>query len=243
MELSPKEKEIQDNAITYAKANRTKICRELTNKELYLAEESPVSVFMSGSPGAGKTETSRSLVDALTKSDGGSILRLDPDDLRSKFENYDGTNSFLFQRAVTVLVEKAFDFMMKNAQSFILDGTLASYNVAEKNIQRCLKRDRSVLIIFVYQRPELAWSFVQAREKTEGRRILPEHFVDQFFGSQEVVNRLKKEFGNKIRIHLLVKDTDNITRKFYNDVSNLTSYLKPLYTRDEVLNIVNTASL
>jgi len=234
---SESELKIQEEAIAFAKKNRTRICKEITDKTIYLPEVSPVSVFMSGSPGAGKTETSKGLVEMIT-SDGGNVLRLDPDELRGYFSAYDGSNSYLFQRAVTVLVERSFDNMMKNRQSFILDGTMSNHGVARRNILRSINKGRSVLVIFVYQKPELAWKFVQAREQTEGRRILPEHFVDQFFGSQDATNSLKEEFGNKIRIDLLLKDIDGSTRSYEDNVSNLTPYLNPMYTREDVLDIV-----
>ena len=238
--LSSKELKIQEKAIAFAKKNRTRLCREITDKEIYLPEESPVSVFMGGSPGAGKTEASKGLVKMITQ-DGGSVLRLDPDELRTHFDAYDGSNSYLFQRAVTVLVERCFDNMMKNKQSFILDGTLANLNIARRNIKRSIDKGRSVLVIFVYQKPELAWDFVQAREQTEGRRILPEHFVDQFFGSQDVIHALKEEYGQGIRVDLLLKDIDGSTRSYHDNVSNLTSYLNPVYTKEEVLDIVRSA--
>lgn len=238
--LSEQDLKIEEEAIAFAKKHRTRICREITNKEIYLPEVSPVSVFMSGSPGAGKTEASKSLVETIT-ADGGNVLRLDPDELREYFAAYNGSNSYLFQRAVTVLVERSFDYMMKNKQSFILDGTLSNINVARRNIQRSVDKGRNVLIIFVYQKPALAWKFVQAREQTEGRRILPEHFVDQFFGSQDAVHALKKEFGNHIRIDLLLKDIDGSPRSYQDNVSNLTSYLNPVYTRENVLDIVRSA--
>lgn len=229
--------EIIEKAKEFAKRNRTKICRGLTDTAVYLPEDEPVSVFMSGSPGAGKTESSKELVASLT-SDGGRVLRLDPDELRSEFEDYDGSNSYLFQSPVVILIERAMDFILKNNQSFLLDGTLASYKVAEKNIQRSLKRDRTVLIIFVYQRPELAWEFVQAREKVEGRRILPEHFLQQFFGSQIVVERLKEEFGQSIQVDLLLKDNDGSTRNYHSNVNSLKPYLKTSYTKEEVKEII-----
>lgn len=130
------------------------------------------------------------------------------------------------------------DYILKNGQSFLLDGTLASYNVAEKNIERSLKRERAVLIIFVYQRPELAWQFVQAREIVEGRKILPEHFVQQFFGSQAVVEQLKEKFGQGIQVDLLLKDNDGSTRNYHSNVNSLKPYLKPTYTSKEVEEIV-----
>ena len=78
------------------------------------------------------------------------MLRLDPDDLRAEFEEYHGSNSYLFQKAISVLIEKALDYVFRNNQSFLLDGTLSSYRVAEKNIQRSINKERAVLIIFVY---------------------------------------------------------------------------------------------
>jgi UDP-N-acetylglucosamine kinase len=237
LDLNDEEIAIRDRAVIFAKKNRTQICRRLTDKAVYLPEEAPVSVFMSGSPGAGKTESSKELVASITDGDV-QVLRLDPDDLRIEFEDYDGSNSYLFQRAVVTLVERSMDYIFKNGQSFLLDGTLSSYHVAEKNIQRSLDKDRDVLIIFVYQRPELAWEFVNAREKVEGRKILPEHFVEQFFGSQLVIEALKDKFGKKIQVDLLMKDNDGSTRTYHSNVSSLKPYLKPNYTVEEVNKIV-----
>ena len=237
MKLNDAEIEIRERAVTFDKKNRTEICRRLTDKTIYLPESYPVSVFMGGSPGAGKTESSKEFVASI--SDGKTkTLRLDPDDLRVEFKDYDGSNSYLFQKAVVILIERAMDYIFKNGQSFLLDGTLASYGVAEKNIQRSLDKDRDVLIIFVYQRPELAWEFVCAREKVEGRKILPEHFIKQFFDAQEVIEMLKEKFGSRIQVDLLIKDNDGNTRTHHSDINSLNSYLKQNYTLETLKEIV-----
>jgi predicted ABC-type ATPase len=235
--LSEEELGIENRALAYAKKNRTSICRELTDKEVYLPEECPVSVFMSGSPGAGKTEFSTDVVNQL-ETNGTKILRLDPDELRDEFEEYDGSNSYLFQRAVSLLIERSLDYIYKNKQSFLLDGTLASYNVAEKNIKRSLDKKRNVLVLFVFQRPELAWQFVEAREKVEGRKIKPEHFVAQYFGAQEVIQNLKENFGKSIRVDVVLKDNDGKTKNHHSNVDSLAPYLKPFIGKDEVEKIV-----
>lgn len=134
MELSPSELAIQKKALDFAKKNRTRICRRLTDTSIYIPEQQPVSVFMSGSPGAGKTESSKELVAALTE-DGGHVLRLDPDDLREEFEDYNGNNSYLFQAAVITLVERAMDMIFKNNQSFLLDGTTHSHHSDVSSLQ------------------------------------------------------------------------------------------------------------
>ncbi|WP_258808472.1 zeta toxin family protein [Pseudidiomarina sp. CB1] len=58
MKLSPDEEQIAAQAIKFAKANRTQIARTLTDKLQFPAEKQPVSVFMAGSPGAGKRRRS-----------------------------------------------------------------------------------------------------------------------------------------------------------------------------------------
>jgi len=225
---------IIERAVTFAKKNRTKIARELTDKKKYPAEENPVSVFMAGSPGAGKTEVSKSFSEKM----GGDIIRLDPDELRDLFLDYNGSNSFLFQKGVIILVERTLDFLFKNNQSFVLDGTLSHLGVARKNINRSLSKDRDVLIIFVYQEPKLAWKFVQARENVEGRKILPNIFIDQFFGSQNVVNQIKKQYGNQVRIDLLIKNNYGSVQKYHADIQSVDQYLKVKMTREELEALV-----
>ncbi|MEP0175552.1 MAG: zeta toxin family protein [Paraglaciecola sp.] len=239
MKLNTKEQNISERAVKFAKKNRTSICRKLTDNTIYLPEQYPVSVFMSGSPGAGKTEASKELVESISDAET-PVLRLDPDELREEFEEYNGSNSYLFQRGIVTLIERALDYIFRNNQSFILDGTLSSYQVAEKNIQRSLDKGRDVLIIFVYQHPKLAWEFVKAREKVEGRKILPEHFIEQFIGSQKVIQELKDKFSKKIKVDLLMKYNDGSTRAYHNNVSSLKPYLKPSYTAEEISEIIKS---
>lgn len=78
--MTPDEQRIWDDAIAFARANKKPIARRLTDKALYLPETEPVSVFMAGSPGAGKTEASV----ALLKHFDTPVLRIDPDELRSE---------------------------------------------------------------------------------------------------------------------------------------------------------------
>jgi predicted ABC-type ATPase len=187
------DEELKAAAREFAKKNGKEIARRLTDLAVFPGEDEPVSVFMAGSPGAGKTEASKELLKKL----GDGVLRIDPDDLRELFPGYNGGNSSLFQGGVSLLVEKIQDRALNQRQSFLLDGTLASYPVAEKNIERSLKKGRLVQILYVYQEPQFAWQFVQARENKEGRNIPPEQFAKQYFEAREVVETLKKKFGQQ----------------------------------------------
>lgn len=205
--MTQDEVDIEQRAIAFAKANRTRIARELADVRVYPGEDTPVSVFMAGSPGAGKTEVSKALI-AGFEDIGAKALRIDPDDLRAYFPEYTGSNSKLFQRAVNSIVERLHDLVLEQRQSFLLDGTLSNEQVARRNVERSLRRNRDITIVYVYQDPLLAWEFVKARELTEGRNIPKAEFIRQLFAAKEVVKALKRSFRLQLKVDLIVKDTD-----------------------------------
>ncbi len=225
MTLTPAEKRIYEEGVEFAKSNRKAIAKRLADMTRYPPEESPVAVYMAGSPGAGKTEASIELIDSL----GGQALRIDPDELRSELPGYTGDNSHLFQRAVSILVDRMLDTAFKQSQSFILDGTLTNYEIAVANIERSLGKGRVVQVLYVYQEPAQAWRFVQARERAEGRRIQPETFIEQYFQARQVVNRLKAHFAGDIRVDLLLKNIDGSNRTYMANVDQIDSHVPEKY--------------
>lgn len=227
--MTPAEQAISERAIAHAKSQKKKVAGLLTDLTIYTPEQNPVAVFMSGSPGAGKTEAALSLIESF-----GSVVLIDPDSFRDYFDEYDGSNAWLFQGAVSILVEKVLDFAFKRNLTFLLDGTLTNAAKARANIERCLKRVRFVQIIYVYQDPLLAWNFVQAREVTEGRRIRPENFIDQYFEARNVVNMLKAEFKSNIRVDLLVKNVDNSSRFYKMNVDSIDRHIPEKHSRADL---------
>lgn len=239
MTLTDEEESIRQKAIQFARKNKAAIARELTDKTIFLPEPDPVSVFMAGSPGAGKTEASKILIEDLSE-DHSRVLRIDPDELRDRFEDYSGDNSWLFQGAISLLVERMHDLALKQKQSFLLDGTLSHYDIAEKNIKRSLKKGRVVQILYVYQKPQLAWEFVKARELEEGRRIEPGHFIDQYFAAREVVNKLKTTFGADVKVDLLLKNNDNSHRSYKAGIDLIDNHVPEKYTRADIEAMIST---
>ena len=231
MALTVNEQRIEDESIAFAKSHKKAIAKRLTDPSIFIPEAEPVSVFMAGSPGAGKTEAALELLESIG---GPPILRIDPDELRSEFAAYTGSNSWLFQRALSILVERILDHAFKQHQSFLLDGTLSSYEVACRNVQRSLDRGRVVQILYVYQQPMQAWEFVKHREAAEGRRIRPEDFVQQYFAARDVVNRLKAEFGRALRVDLLLKNLDGTSRLYRAGVDNIDHHIPEKFGRQYV---------
>ena len=187
--MTEEEKSIEQEAIAFAKANKKAIAQELTDLKKFPADQIPVSVFMAGSPGAGKTEASQNLIKRFSSSSN-PILRIDTDEIRSKFSGYTGKNSHLFQGSTSIIADKMHDLALSNKQSFVFDGTLSNLVRAQENINRSLSKGRFVQIIYVYQDPLQAWQFVKAREIKDGRHVPCESFIHQYWCTKKNIDDL-----------------------------------------------------
>ena len=238
--------QIRTAAVAFARENKSTIASRIADLKKYPREKNPVSVFMAGSPGAGKTEASIRLPDQIAdqnaKEDGVAkenlnVVRIDADELRLEFDAYTGENSDLFQYPTSILVDRIHDLVLKQSQSFILDGTLSNYERAEENITRSLNRDRVVQILYVYQTPEQAWKFVKQREKIEGRHIPPEAFIDQYFAARNNANELKRKFDNRIRLDLLLKNIEGTNRLYRTGIDQIDNHVPEKYSKKRYQNI------
>ena len=61
-QMTDTERAFSDAVMVYARENKKRTNRELTDPTVFAPEERPVAVCMAGSPGAGKTEASKELV-------------------------------------------------------------------------------------------------------------------------------------------------------------------------------------
>ena len=83
---------------------------------------------MAGSPSAAETEASISQLDIVNQKKGKLyILRIDPDEFRSNFEEYTGNYAWVFQPAASILMAVILDIALKQNQSFVIDGTLSNF--------------------------------------------------------------------------------------------------------------------
>lgn len=236
--MNGEEKNIKQRAEEFARKNKKSIAKELTDTKKYLPDEFPVSVFMAGSPGAGKTESSTNLIKRLSGNNH-SVLRIDSDELRERFSEYTGNNSSLFIGATSIVADKIHDFALDNKQSFIFDGTLAHLEIARNNIKRSLYKGRFVQIVYVYQDPLQAWNFVKTREMRDGRRVPRDAFIEQYFSARENVNAIKKEFGSDIKVDLVVKNIDGSDFSYRENIDVIDNYIPEKYTRSDLERLIN----
>jgi len=218
-----------ENAKTFIKKNKNLLFEKFASDKIYKPNDKPISLFMAGSPGAGKTEYSKALIE-LAKNSANSIVRIDADEIREIIPQYNGANSDVVQAAASIGVHKLYDYALKNRLNAMIDGTFASFEISHRNIERSLNRDRSVGIYYVYQNPLAAWEFTKKRERLEGRKVPKKVFIESFINARENVAKIESIFRNKIRIYLVVKDYNKSTEKFYPNVSNIDSHLETSYS-------------
>jgi len=234
MQLNKEDQKISDDAVKYMKSHKKEIIEKYVS--CCPQTDNPVSIFMAGSPGAGKTEVSKRLVDEFDK----RPLRIDADELRALCPNYIGTNAHLFQKAANRGVHILFDAAIKKQKcNLVLDSTFA-YADAMRNIHRSLNRNRRVEIWFIYQEPILAWEFTKAREKVETRKISKDVFVNTYLNAHKNIILAKKEFGDLMQLHLLVKNTNNTDGILYSniDTKKLDSFISKAYTKEDLDKII-----
>jgi len=226
---------LAQKAIKYIKANKKKILGKFADPSVFLPEKNPISVFMAGSPGAGKTEFSKKLIIRIPgRKSSENVVRIDTDEIRDMLPDYNGKNSYIFQGAVSVGVDKIHDSVLSRGQSFILDGTFTNYDKSYQNIERSLKKKRPVFIMYLYQDPLIAWHFTKKREKVEGRCISKEVFIKELFSAKENVNRIKETFGEKVNITLVENDFTHGLVKNKLNIKTIDSYLSIKYTEGEL---------
>lgn len=236
--------DLEQRAIDFIKKNKKLLIEKFASLEKYAPVTDPLTFFMAGSPGAGKTEYSKGFIENLQAEQPGiKIVRIDPDEIRKIIPGYIGSNSWQVQKAVCFGVEPLLDHVLHKNLNFVLDGTFSNYEKSKNNIERCLRRKRRVGIIYIYLKPEVAWSFTKKREKLEGRPVPLEAFVNDFFLAKENVQKMKEEFGSQIHVSLVIKDNEGTVKKTPFEVDKIDSYIDKKYTKEELEDLISNITI
>jgi predicted ABC-type ATPase len=188
-------------AVAFVKSHKTELIERFCPPDTCHPSPNPISLFMAGSPGAGKTEVSKGLIKKFED----MPMRIDADEIRAFCPGYVGTNAHLFQEAANKGVNILYDHALGNRINCILDGTFAYADVVQ-NIERSLKKGRRVEVWFVYQDPKIAWAFTKAREAVESRRVAKDVFIRALFKSRENAKMVKEKFGSDVELNILLKN-------------------------------------
>lgn len=225
---------LEDEAFCYIKKHKKSLFEVFANDNICPPspfEERSTTFFMAGSPGAGKTEFSKSLLSIFEI----KALRIDADDIRAFLPQYTGKNSNIVQKAANKGVEMLYDYALDQNKNIIFDATFAvKFETAIRNVERSLNKNRFVHIFYIYQDPILAWEFTKKREAIEGRYVPKEVFIDAFFQAKDNVNDIKKKFGNKISVSLVVKNFNNGLEDFEIGIEKIDNYIDIPYNKHQL---------
>ncbi len=265
-QFSEEETKLQEEACIYIKQNKDRLIKE------FIFDKKPlplgfVTIFMAGSPGAGKTEFSKRYMPVLDKEEqifkevisskglkpddvDCLFVRIDVDEIRGFLPQYTKTdiktavkgNSHIIQKAANKGLDILREFCLKNEVNFLHDGTFGNLNTMRKLIRSSLNGGRVIHIFYIYIDPICAWEFTKARERLEGRNILKERFIEQYFSSKINVDQIKKEFGDSVHINFVLKNEKNEVLRTDLNISGIDQALKTEYNR-AVLKEYNAKSL
>lgn len=222
-----------EDAKRFIKKNKSLLFEKFASDKIYKPNDKPISLFMAGSPGAGKTEYSKRFIEKFDS----DIVRIDADDIREIIPQYNGANSDVVQGAASIAVDILYNYSLKNKYNLLLDGTFAKFDIAYRNIERSINKNRKVAIHYIYQDPIVAWEFTKKREKLEGRKVSKEVFIESFLNAKNNVVKIKFIFEDKIKVYLVIKDYSNNIKESYLDV-HIDSYLKIKYSERKLNEIL-----
>ncbi len=228
---------IEDIAKEWIRTNKRFLCDKFANLQDYPGVINPFTIFMAGSPGAGKTEFSKSFIDDYPDSDT-KILRIDADEIRDLIPGYNGQNAYKVQGAAALGVEKLFDYVQDHNQNAIVDGTFSDYPISRKNVERALGRGRKVGIFYLYQDPKTAWEYTKIREIKEKRHVTQDMFIDAFFAAKDNVNKIKEEFKEEVELSLVIKDDTYSLERTKFKIDKVDSFIKIKYTKQELESLL-----
>ncbi len=219
----------------WCRKNKKRIKLLIADPAVFLPESDPITVFMAGMPGAGKTEFSKSLNDEFKK----QIIRIDADVIRDMMRviGYNGANASIFQDAVSVAVSNLYSSVIKNQQSAIIDGTFA-YNNWQLQFEQSMSAQRLVEIYYIYQDPVVAWKFVKVREQKQGRKVPLEYFIHCYFASVLNVQSAKVKYGDKVKTYFAEKNYLTQFEYVEFDVNHIEKYIKNVYTEAELRKLL-----
>ncbi|EKD47441.1 MAG: zeta toxin, partial [uncultured bacterium] len=213
---------IRLEAKRYARSNRKNYVKKFILDESI--SENPIAIFMGGSPGAGKTETSKGFIDHSLRS-GVVISRIDPDEIRNTLPGYTGDNSSLFQHASSLAASNLILHCIKHKNNFLFDSTLSNYESIRNDILKCIDNGFSLVIIYVHQDPIMSYKFTKERRELDRRHITKEVFINSLFKSLESVKKLHVEFNSNISFFVIHKDILKDSAKPYFGFDKIDRYI------------------
>jgi len=113
---------IVTQAKAWVKSNRTLILERFASDEICPPEPDPVSIFMAGAMGAGKTEFSRNYIRFSDR----PFVHLDLDAIRYLLPGYDSQNPAKLNYPAILALEFLHTYCLRKKKSFVFDSSFSN---------------------------------------------------------------------------------------------------------------------
>lgn len=195
----------------------------------------PVAYVMAGIPGAGKTEFLDSIIEGLkNKGQRNEFVRIDLDQIVTIYPGYTPKTYAKFRSQGNNVLARSIDELRRKRYNMMIDGTFSGVSGSSiRNVEKLLNDGYRVRLIYMYDKPDVAWSYTQSREKVTDRGINKQDFINSCINISlnlnEAMHRFKdnsnftvpvviqKELRDKdYDVITLYEEVDRIIRKGYN---------------------------
>ena len=222
----------EKEAVAWVKSNKRFIKDRFANINDYPPDNYPSTIFMAGAPGAGKTEFSKLFIEKFYESENEKkIVRLDTDEIRERIPGYRGYNASMFQNAAALGMEYLIDKVYEDKQNALIDTTFGLRHKAILNVERAIRRNRHVIVSYLYQDPQISWRFVKDRTRKGSRYVPRDFFIDNFFLARENANEVKEIFKEKVVLVIFILDENHKVITSIFNIDNIDNYVKIRYTK------------
>ena len=222
----------EKEAVAWVKSNKRFIKDRFANINDYPPDNYPSTIFMAGAPGAGKTEFSKLFIEKFYESENEKkIVRLDTDEIRERIPGYRGYNASMFQNAAALGMEYLIDKVYEDKQNALIDTTFGLRHKAILNVERAIRRNRHVIVSYLYQDPQISWGFVKDRTRKGSRYVPRDFFIDNFFLARENANEVKEIFKEKVVLVIFILDENHKVITSIFNIDNIDNYVKIRYTK------------
>lgn len=191
--------------------------------------QTPIAYVMAGIPGAGKTEFLDSISEGLeAKNQYNEFVRIDLDQIVTIYPGYTPKTYAKFRSQGTNVLARSIDVLRRKKYNMMIDGTFSGTSGSSlRNVEKLLENGYRVSLVYMYDKPEVAWSYTLAREVVTDRGIDKTDFINSCknisANLKEAMIRFKSNPNFTISIvkqkELRDKDYDVVTE--INDIDNI----------------------
>lgn len=202
----------------------------------------PVAYVMAGIPGAGKTEFLDSTVEQLdAEGQRNEFVRIDLDQIVTIYPGYTPKTYAKYRNQGNNVLARCVDELRHRRYNMMIDGTFSGESGSSvRNVEKLLTAGYRVVMVYMYDKPEIAWKYTQLREIETDRGIDREGFINSCKNITTNLLEAMAQFKDHPNFSISVVKQKQLRDRNYEVVTNIESIDKIISTGYNIDNIQET---